>query len=385
MADRTLIVGDLHLGKGLSIGRPSIDGSLNSRLADQIRLLNWCLDLAISKDASRIIITGDVFDELKPDANMVVIFMDWLKHCQDYGLDVHIIFGNHDLKRIGNRYTSILNIIEAAELENIFIYNRVYTLHTEDASFTFFPFRDRRSLDANTIDEAIDKINILLSFESTSISKTKVLIGHLAIEKSFWTDEIDDLTNEIMVPLPSFEGYDYVWMGHVHKPQVFSKKPYIAHIGSIDISDFGETEQEKVVVLFDSDGFEEIKLPTRPLKRIRLDIPKEENPTDCLLNEINKQSFNDAIVKIEIKLIDPNAVEIDRDKIVNRLYKLGAYYVSGFSESRSSRIISDDKQEEWQAIEPKAAVKLWASKQDFPDDERDEFISACIEVVNEHS
>ena len=384
MADKTLIIGDLHLGRSISLGKPSVDGSLNSRLSDQIKLLNWCIDLAICKDVSRIIITGDIFHELKPDTNMVVIFMDWLKHCNDYGIDVHIIAGNHDLKRVGNRYSSILNVIEAAELDNVSIYNRVYTLHTNGASFTLLPFRDRRSLNAESIDESIGKINTLLSFESASISQTKVLIGHLAIERSFWTDEIDDITNEIMVPLSSFVGYDYVWMGHVHKPQVFSQTPYIAHIGSLDLSDFGETEQEKIVILFEENKFEEIRLPTSPLKRIRLDIPKEEDPTLFIINEINKQSFKDAIVKLEIKLIDSNASEIDRDKILNRLYELGTYYVSGFSESRSSKIISDEKNEEWQAIGPKAAVKLWAEKQDLPEDEKDEFVSACLEIINEH-
>lgn len=100
MANKTIIVGDLHLGKGLSIGKPAADGGLNSRLSDQVRLLNWIFDCGINRNINRIIITGDVFDETKPDSNLIVIFMDWLRQCEDYGIDVHIVVGNHDLKRI---------------------------------------------------------------------------------------------------------------------------------------------------------------------------------------------------------------------------------------------------------------------------------------------
>jgi exonuclease SbcD len=237
-------------------------------------------------------------------------------------------------------------------------------------------------LDCNTIDEAIEKVNTWLTFERAEIIGTKVLIGHLAIEKSFWTDEIDDISNELMMPLSSFEGYDYVWMGHVHKPQVFSKNPYVAHIGSMDLTDFGQTEHKKVAILFEKNGFEEIVLPTRPLRRIRLDIPKDENPTKFILNEIDKGDFKNSLVKLEIKLINPDASEINRDEIINRLNKLGAYHICNFSETRSMRIITNEKNEKWQAIEPKAAVKLYADSLEIQEeDEKNDFIGACIEII----
>ena len=40
---RTLIVGDLHIGKGFSMGRPGIGTTLNSRGADQYYLLEWII------------------------------------------------------------------------------------------------------------------------------------------------------------------------------------------------------------------------------------------------------------------------------------------------------------------------------------------------------
>jgi len=392
---KTFIVGDPHIGKGLSIGKPSIDGSLNSRVSDQVRVLNWILDNAIHRNVDRIIITGDVFEEVKPDNYLVVIFMDWLHSCSNNGIDVHIIAGNHDLKRIGARYSSVLDVIESAEIPNVFVYNKIYTLNTPGVSFTFIPFRDRRSLDADTVADAIEKIERCLPFELAEMpyENDKVLIGHLAFEKSFFTDEIDDLTNELMVPIKMFEGYQHVWMGHVHKPQVLSRKnPYAAHVGSMDISDFGETDQQKVVILYDPASkkkFEELHIPSRPLRRIRLEVPKDEEVTEFVLKAIENMeqvsSFKSAIVKIELKILDPEAAELDRSKVIEAIQNLGAFHISSFSESRSVSVVSDDKKHiNDSAIDPKAAVKLYADLLEHQDDdEKNDFISLCNELIEQ--
>jgi len=395
MPNRTLIIGDMHLGKGVRIGKSAADGALNSRIIDQTRILHWILETGIDKGVDRFIITGDIFDELKPDTNLVVLFMEWLKSCSDFGIDCHIIAGNHDLKRVGSKYSSILDVVTAAELENVVFYNKVYTLNTDGVSFTLLPFRDRRSLEAETVDEGIEKIISKLPFELADIpiQNDSVLVGHLALAGSFWTDEVDDVSNELMVPLAHFEGYDYVWMGHVHKPQIMKKNPYIAHIGSMDISDFGETKQQKIVILFDPDTkkkFETIPIPTRPLRLIRLDIPKDEIPTDFVIKEIEgiekDTPFKNAIVKAELTIVDPNAPELDRDKVLSVLRKLGAYHVCNFSESRNVAVIPTQKKHiKDSAIKPKAAVKLYADDILSCDDkdERSEFISLCNETIEE--
>lgn len=394
MANKTIIVGDLHLGKGLSIGKPAADGGLNSRLSDQVRLLNWVLNFGICRHINRIIITGDVFDEIKPDSNLIVIFMEWLKQCEDYGIDVHIIVGNHDLKRIGNRYTSILNVVDSAGFNHVFIHNSFYTLHTDGVSFTFVPYRDKRALGCNTIEEAILKIGELLPFElgSIPIDSDRVLVGHLALSGSFWTDEIDDVSNELMVPLQTFEGYDFTWMGHVHSPQIMKCEHHVEHIGSLDISDFGETNHKKNIIYYDpsmAGKFERIVIPTRPLRRIKIDIPKCDSSTEFLLNHIHKMNnsvgFKDALVKIELKLLDPDAKDIDRSRIIEELTGFGIYHISYFSESRAIAVVPDDKKHiSDSAISPKDAVKSWADMQDFAsnEEEKQQFVNACLEVIN---
>ena len=45
--NNTLMVGDLHIGDGQTIGKPASDGSLNSRILDQIHILDWILGRAL--------------------------------------------------------------------------------------------------------------------------------------------------------------------------------------------------------------------------------------------------------------------------------------------------------------------------------------------------
>lgn len=380
--NKTLIIGDIHLGKGSSIGKSAIDGSLNSRISDQINILNWVLNTAVDKEISRLILTGDIFEEIKPDHQLVMIFMDWLTSCSINNIEVHIVAGNHDLKRVGNKYSSILDIIEISNINHIYIYNKIHTIHTNGVSFTFLPFRNKSSLGVDTVKEAISGIENCLHYQLADIpfENKKVLVGHVAIENSVYTGEIGDNINELLFPISSFVGYDYVWMGHIHKPQVMNKSnPYVAHIGSMDISDFGETDQKKIAILFNGE-FEELIIPTRPLKRIKIEVPKGQDGTDILSNYIKTENFTNAIVKIEVKLLDPEAEEIDREYISELLYSSGAYYISSFSESKTTLIIPEEKKYiKDSAINPQVAIKLYADSLEFDnEDEKNFFIKECL-------
>src|ERR1700748_1779591 len=102
--NKTLIVGDLHLGKNFALGKPGIGNALNSKAADQAKLLDWIFDQAIENYVRTIIFTGDVYEDPKPDYVLVNIFIQFLKKCEISKIEVHIIVGNHDLKRTGAQY-----------------------------------------------------------------------------------------------------------------------------------------------------------------------------------------------------------------------------------------------------------------------------------------
>lgn len=387
----TIILGDVHLGKSQTLGKSSLGSALNSRLSDQLNLLDWTLDKAADEGADSIIITGDIFEEPKPPPNIIALFLSWLKKCQVHNIHVHLVVGNHDVLRNGFIYSSPLDIIAEAELDNVSIYKDINTIFIGSSAFTFMPFRDRKSLGCGTHNEALTILKNSLVYELSSIPATykKVVVGHLAIEGSIPIgDEIDDITNELFCPISMFEGYDYVWMGHVHKPQVLNKtKPYISHVGSMDISNFGETDQKKYIILFDcsgESGFRTAQLPNRSLKKISIVIPKDiENTTEYALNEIKKiDSIEKSIVKVEIALSDNQMKSVNKSEIEKYLSSNGAFTIAGISESKKTSLIKKDSNNSIDTkMDVHSAIKTYASVY-VKDSDKEKFIDLALEIYS---
>ncbi len=390
----TLVLGDPHIGKGMAIGKPGIGTSLNSRIVDQINILDWTLDQAIDNNVLDIIITGDIFDDPKPPPGVIAILFSWLKKCESYNIRVHIVFGNHDILRSGAFTISALDIISEADINGIFVYKSNSTIYTEGACFTLMPFRDRRSFNCDSNIAAIDLLKQSISYELSEIPNNyfKVLIGHFALAGSIPIgDEIDDIANELFCPLDMFNGYDYVWMGHVHKPQVMSKSPYIAHIGSMDLSDFGETDHKKIIILFDTDSnevFKQIEIPTRPLRKISISIPENTKDTTNFAIDYIKDKFKNldkSIVRIDISLNSPDLLSVDRLSLESVIYELGAYHISKFSESKKLSLIKkvdDNKEQIDGSMNESKAIKLYAETF-IEEPSRDDFIKMANDIIAE--
>lgn len=385
-----IILGDVHLGKSLSIGRIGVGSNLNSRVVDQVNLLDWTLDQAIDSHVDDIIITGDVFEDPKPHPSLIALFMGWLKKCQVQSINIHIVLGNHDMLRSGTVFTSPLDIIIEADLENVFVYKNITTIFIGTTAFTLMPFRDRKSFTVDSNADALSLLRESISYELVGIPVTyqKVVVGHFAIEGSIPVgDEIDDLTNELFCPPDMFTGYDYVWMGHVHKPQVMKKKgPHIAHVGSMDISNFGETDHIKNIVIVDCTGEEEFKLqqiPTRPLRKITVTVPKDtQDATQYVIDEIKKieDQLSKSIVKVEVALASPEIKSITKSTIEKFLVEKGAFNVAQISESKKVSLVKKDANNNIDTkMDVPAAIAAY-SKAYIEESKRDEFTELALSI-----
>jgi DNA repair exonuclease SbcCD nuclease subunit len=301
--------------------------------------------------------------------------------------------GNHDMLRTGSYYTSPLDIISGCELQNVMVYNEMTTIYLDEVAFTLIPFRDRKSFNTTSNVEAIALLDDQLVYEMASIPLhcTKVVVGHLALEGSIPIgDEIDDLSNELMCPLTMFQGYDYVWMGHVHKPQVLQKRPHIAHIGSMDISNFGETDQDKYIIVFnieETPHFQRQKLPTRPMKKIVVSVSKDtHDTTQYVIKEINQlqSEISKAIVRLEIHLTSPELLSVDRSVIEKTLYQLGVHSVSAISESKKLIPLKKEGQQQLEmSVDVIAAVKTYASIM-VDKSQQDDFIKLSLDLYDQY-
>lgn len=382
---KVLILGDVHLGKGVSIGKNSLGTSLNSRIIDQTNLLDWIVEKCDEKLISDVVITGDIFEDPKPETHLITSFISFLKKCQVLHTNVHVITGNHDTLRTGSFYVSPLDIISEAELENVFIYKDISSLFINNSSFTFVPFFDRKSLEASSQQEAVDILSLKINYELSSIPEyfKKILIGHLAIEGSmFIGDEVDDMVNEIFCPKSMFDGFNYVWMGHVHKPQVLSKSPYIAHIGSMDVSNFSEANDKHIVIYnCEDDNFEKIFLPTRALQKISVSIPEtDEDPTKFVISSLKEQIKEKAIVRLDIE----TNKSVNKKEIEKFLLDNGVFNVSSISETKKQQKIKQTEQTKKinTDISVQNAIKLYADAK-VKESIKDKYISKAVEIYNQ--
>ena len=394
---KIVVIGDPHIGKSVSLGRTGTGNTLNSRIVDQFAILEYALERTVEIGAEHLFISGDVFDEPKPQINLITLFVSWLKQCQLYNINVHIIVGNHDVLRSGNVYTSPLDIISGADFDGVFVHKSIDTVFIDTTAFTFMPFCDRKSFFVNSNTEAIGLVTDSLVYELSSIPATyhKVVVGHLAIEGSIPVgDEIDDLTNELFCPLSMFTGYDRVIMGHVHKPQVMQKAPVnISHIGSMDISNFGEADQKKHIVIYDcltGECANEV-LPTRPLQKIVVTVPKDTpDSTAYVIEQINNADIQErGIVRVEVSLAVPELNSINKSTIDKYLMAHGAFYVSGITESKKVALLKKASSDGTvssidTAMDETSAIKTYAQTY-IDEDMRQHFIDLSLSILEQLS
>jgi exonuclease SbcD len=402
-----IILGDIHLGKSLSIGKPGRPGKsgyeLNSRISDKIHLLYWVLDHARQQDIKHIIITGDVYEEQRPHPTVIGLFMRWLKQCEVQKIAVDIVAGNHDIMRTGAYTSSALDLIPAVEMEYANVHKDPVTKCIGHTLFTFVPYRDRRMYEVDTAEEALDKL-----FEEVTVKAKdpvliydrepeRILVGHLSLAGSLRiTDEIADSLNEIFVPTDRMTRWDRVIMGHIHHPQVIQKKPHVSHIGSMDRSDFHiyETDIDKFIIVTDDNfGHEQVTLPTRDLRHIEIDVPPTADTTNYIIQAIDLYNKDmpvcSGIVKLTIKLAE-DAEDSDRAAIERHLYDdLKVHHICNFQESRTVASIAIDEDNKFDSTDtiPSSIGKFIDYKDDFDSDEQRERVKAlaneCYQVYEE--
>ena len=385
---QALILGDVHLGRSTSMGCSGVGSTLNSRIVDQLSLLDWVLDYATDHSVENIIITGDIFEDPKPSSTLITLFIAWLNRCKIHRINVHIIVGNHDIIRHGAVLASPLDIIIEIDSDNVLVYKSIDTVMIDSTAFTLVPFRDRKSSGCSSNADAVQQLQESIIYELAGIPETykKVLVGHLAIEGSIPVgDEIDDQANELFCPLSMFKGYDYVWMGHVHKPQQMgSKASHIYHIGSMDISNFLEVGQKKYIVVYDCNtgNFSTTQLPTRPLGQFSITIPKDtKDSTQYVVDYIENSGtdLTNAIVKVDIS-VSGDTPSVKKSTISKALLSAGAFNVTRISESRQSNLLKkDDKNSLEVQMNVPDSIKMYAEKY-IDEKKRSAYIELALEI-----
>ncbi len=301
-----LHIADLHIGKTVN------DFSM---LEDQKFILEQIIGMASANQVDGVVIAGDIYDRAIPPAEAVTLFDSFLTGLSEKGVQVLMISGNHDSPERISFGESLLcrqGVHIAGTLKDRPVRVRIKDKKDKETEgweteFVLLPFVKPAQVGARTSQEAVSRLlecyweeekawetgerqgekqkksaealenKFIVPQTSDRPGKTRVLITHFFVTDAGREPELSDSESTIHVggldnvDAGVFEGFDYVALGHIHKPQQIGSHP-IWYAGSPLQYSFGETRQVKsaLLVSIGPEGLREVKqLPLRPLRRMR--------------------------------------------------------------------------------------------------------------------
>jgi exonuclease SbcD len=285
---KILHTADWHLGHYLR-------GQENNRFDEHEYFLRWLLDMIESHSIDLLIVAGDIFDSTNPPHWAEEQYYRFLAEVrQTHCKNVLIIGGNHDSPNNLNAPKQILNFLdihvigkasEVPEDEIIIINNKKSSIQLVVGAVPFLRDSDiRRSVNAENIMETERRIKegILQHYAQIAhlVKKYKeegipvIATGHLYAAKSHTSDSEKEIHigNQGQIDaerLPPI--FDYIALGHIHRPQKVAGLNHIRYSGSPIPLSFSEYTDHKQVIIIEVDekgltDLQEIPIPLmRPL------------------------------------------------------------------------------------------------------------------------
>lgn len=309
-----LHTGDLHIGKKI------FEQSL---LEDQKVILDQIEKIAYANEVDAVLIAGDVYDRSVPSTEAVKLLDDFLTRLVDRGIKVIMISGNHDSPE---RVAFADRILEKKGLYIAGTYRdclKTVTL-TDDygpVEIVCMPFVKPAQVNATNSAEAVEKM--LTTDQQEKAAKAvpsptrSVLITHyFVVGDGGEAPELSDSESDInvggldSVPAGLFHDFDYVALGHIHKPQKIGKGE-IYYAGSPLKYSFSEAKGSKSVnlVTLKAPGEVEVeRIALTPLHEMRCITGKlDELMKTGLLeqSQTEREDYIQATLTDTEELIDP--------------------------------------------------------------------------------
>lgn len=242
---------------------------------DQKYFIDAICGIVREKRVDAVLLAGDVYDRSVPAASAIGLY-DYAMNrlCGELGVKVLAIAGNHDS---AERLASCAGLLDKSGLYLQGAAQREpRVVEFADSQVFFLPWITEEKI-KSLYPEERDGITDLTEAYRVAVNhmREKFIPGkhHLLLSHAFITNaetSTSDRAAEIgfatQVPASVFEGFDYVALGHIHKPQQVS--PHVRYSGSPMAYSFGKEErQEKSVTLIDTASMTQQVVPMPLLHR----------------------------------------------------------------------------------------------------------------------
>ena len=211
---------DLHIGKSVCE---------HSMLDEQRHILAEILNAVETEKPEALLVAGDVYDKSVPSADAVAVLDDFLVKLSKTGTKVFVLSGNHDSAErlaFGGRLMNDRGVYMSRVYSGSFVPVTLKDgLGEVDVWMLPFvrPATVRACLES---DEARDQVTDYTSAMRMAIAqmhftpgRRNVLLAHQFVTGAERSDSEENVGGLDNVDASVFEGFDYVALGHIHKPQ----------------------------------------------------------------------------------------------------------------------------------------------------------------------
>lgn len=326
---------DLHLGKRV------FDFNLTE---DQEYILKEILEVIDSETPDAVLIAGDIYDKSVPSTEAVEILDEFLFQLSQRNLQVFLISGNHDSPE---RLAFASRIISSTGIHLSPVYNGIVepTVLTDEHGLVnvyLLPFvkpaHVRRFFPDMKIESYDDALRVAVGALDIDQSKRNILVTHQFITGAVRSDSEEiSVGGTDNIDASVFDGFDYVALGHIHRPQNIGSER-IRYCGTPLKYSFSEAKHEKSVTVIDIEEKGNLSVRTVPLHPLR-DLREIEGTYEELTYRPNYEGTNTEDY-LHITLTD----EEDIPDAIGKLRLIYPYLMSldyNNSRTRSAGALSD--------------------------------------------
>ncbi len=339
-----LHIADLHLGKTLN------DLSF---LEDQENVLDQIVAIARNEAVDAVLIAGDIYQKASPSGEAMALFDRLITQLTDLAVKVFIISGNHDSSQRISYFSSLIRARGVYVSERFEGTLQQIALQDENGEVVIHllpflkPAQVRRWLPEEKINTYQEAVEAVLRASPIDQTKRNVLLCHQFITGCETSDSEEKTVGGLdNIDASVFDAFDYVALGHIHKPQRLMRDT-LRYAGSPLKYSFSEVRHQKsvtVVTMLEKDETSVRTIPLFPLHDMRL--------VEGMLNDVMLLPYSEDYVWVTIhdELPAPDA-KISLSTVFPNMMK--------FSVS-NSRTKTDVDVLAHEAMENKAIAELFA-------------------------
>lgn len=320
---------DLHLGKKLH---------QLSLLEDQEYILEEILTVVRMEKPDAVLIAGDVYDKIYPPAEAVALFDRFLVALAEEGCRVFVISGNHDsperiafLGRLTKQAGVYLSPVYNGEVEGITLQDEFGKVKVWLLPF-IKPIHVRHFYAGEEIADYTQAIETAIRHMHLDFAERNLLVAHQFVTGATRSDSeelavggLDNVSAEV------FSAFDYVALGHLHRPQWVGRKE-VRYSGTPLKYSFSESEDKKSVTIVELKEKGQIKIreypliPMRDVIRLRgefsrlmktEEIGEDKKQAYVQITLLDEEDVPDAFNRLA--LVYPGLLHLEYDNIRTRL------------------------------------------------------------------